>query len=104
MQVGRPTWALAPISRYLSYAIDTALLTAAFMLLTILPAAAFSNGWLITKLALLPAYIGLGWLALRGTGNRRLCYFAGALLAYVCMFAIAHAHNPLAPINLFLSN
>ena len=102
VQVGRSTWALAPLPRYLSYAIDTTLLTAALMLLTILPAAAYSNGWLVAKLALLPAYIGLGWLALRSTASRRLVYFVAALLAYACMFAIARAHNPLGPINLFL--
>jgi uncharacterized membrane protein SirB2 len=102
VQVGRSTWALAPLPRYLSYAIDTTLLTAALMLLTILPAAAYSNGWLVAKLALLPAYIGLGWLALRSTASRRLVYFVAALLAYACMFAIARAHNPLGPINLLL--
>ena len=102
VQVGRPTWALAPLPRYLSYAIDTTLLTAALMLLTILPAAIYDNGWLVTKLALLPAYIALGWLALRGTARWRLCYFVSALVAYACMFAIARTHNPLGPINLFL--
>ena len=102
VQVGRPTWALAPLPRYLSYAIDTTLLTAALMLLTILPAAVYGNGWLLAKLALLPAYIGLGWLALRSTARRQLAYFASALLAYTCMFAIARAHNPLGPIALFL--
>jgi uncharacterized membrane protein SirB2 len=102
VQVGRPAWALAPLPRYLSYAIDTTLLTAAFMLLTILPVAAFGNGWLIAKLTLLPAYIGLGWLALRGTARWRMGYFVAALLAYTCMFAIARSHNPLGPINLLL--
>ena len=46
VQVGRNSWALAPLPRYLSYAIDTTLLTAAFMLLTILPATVYGNaGW-----------------------------------------------------------
>jgi uncharacterized membrane protein SirB2 len=88
----------------MSYAIDTTLLTAALMLLTILPASVFGNGWLVAKLALLPAYIGLGWLALRSTASRRLGYFVGALIAYACMFAIARAHNPLGPVNLILGN
>ena len=100
--VGRPAWALAPLPRYMSYAIDTTLLTAALMLLTILPSAVFGNGWLIVKLALLPAYIALGWLALRSTTGRRPGYFAGALLAYACMFMIARTHNPLGPVQLFL--
>ena len=101
VQAGRATWALALLPRYLSYAIDTTLLTAALMLLTILPAAVYANGWLVAKLALLPIYIGLGWLALRSTTRRRPGYFVSALLAYTCMFAIARAHDPLGPITLF---
>ena len=95
-------FALAPPVRYLSYAIDTTLLIAALMLLTILPSAAFANGWLAAKLILLPVYVGLGWLALRRTGRRPLqigC-FAGALLTYASMLAIAHTHDPLGPVRL----
>ena len=98
VQAGRGSWALAAFPRFLSYAIDTTLLTAALMLLTILPSALYSNGWLVAKLALLPAYIGLGWFALRRSGKRQLVFFAGALLAYGCIFAIARTHNPLGPI------
>src|SRR5262245_7994345 len=65
VQSGRQDWALAALPRYVSYAIDTTLLTAALMLLTILPSAMFANGWLALKLLLLPVYIGFGWLALR---------------------------------------
>ena len=50
VQAGRPAWATAAPLRYLSYGIDTVLLTAALMLLTILPGAMFANGWLATKL------------------------------------------------------
>jgi uncharacterized membrane protein SirB2 len=102
VQSGRRDWALAALPRYLSYAIDTALLTAALMLLTILPSATFSNGWLALKLLLLPVYVGLGWLALRKgkTGRQRLAYFSGALLAYGCIFIIARTHDPFGPIRL----
>ena len=102
VRAGRAEWALAPLPRYLSYAVDSALLTAALMLLTILPSAVYSNGWLAAKLALLPVYIALGWLALRrpGAGGRQAAYFAGALLAYFCMFAIARTHDPLGPFRL----
>lgn len=102
VQSGRREWALAALPRYFSYAIDTALLTAALMLLTILPSAMFSNGWLALKLLLLPVYIGLGWLALRKgkTGRQRLAYFSGALLAYACIFIVARTHDPLGPIRL----
>lgn len=102
VQAGRAAWALAPVPRYLSYTIDTALLTAALMLLTILPGAAFANGWLAVKLLLLPVYIGLGWLALRSTAGRgrQFGFFLAALFAYACMFAVARTHSPLGPIRL----
>ena len=45
--------------RWLSYAIDTTLLTAALMLVSILPGAMFANGWLTTKLVLLVVYVVL---------------------------------------------
>src|SRR5262245_40625801 len=99
VQAGRPAWALAPGPRYLSYAVDTTLLTAALMLVTILPSGVFANGWLAAKLALLPMYVGLGWGALRArTSGRRRLLFVGALVAYVAMFAIARAHDPLGPL------
>jgi len=105
VQAGQPGWALAPAPRYLSYTVDTTLLTAAMMLLTILPSEAFSNGWLAAKLALLPVYIGLGWLALRaGSPARRAYAFAGALTAYGCMYAIARAHDPLGPMRGWLGS
>ena len=54
----------APV-RYLGYTIDTVLLTAALMLLTILPRELFANGWLWTKLGLVAAYVVLGIAAFR---------------------------------------
>ena len=96
VQAGRGAWAHAPVPRYLSYAIDTTLLTAALMLFTILPSQAFSNGWLAAKLAFLPLYIGLGWGALRAqTRARRLGFFAGAIAVFAAMYGIARAHDPL---------
>jgi len=101
-RAGRADWALKPTVRYLSYAIDTALLAAALMLYTMLPSAMFANGWLAAKLIFLPLYIALGWLALRRTasGPRQLAYFAGAMFAYGLMFAIARTHDPLGPLHL----
>jgi uncharacterized membrane protein SirB2 len=96
VQAGRPRWALGAPVRYLSYAIDTTLLTAAMMLLTILPGALFANGWLAAKVALLVVYIVLGALALkRGkTPRQRLtCYVAG-LAVFAFMYTIARAHHP----------
>lgn len=86
----------APV-RYASYAIDTALLTAALMLLTILPSAVFANGWLVAKLVLLVAYVALGVFALRPGSSPRLrvaCYVA-ALLVFAAIHSIARAHHPL---------
>ena len=96
VQVGRSRWAMAAPVRYLSYTIDTALLTAALMLLTILPAAMFANGWLATKLVLVLAYVVLGTFALRRGRTQRTrttCYVA-ALLVFVLIIGIAIAHHP----------
>lgn len=99
VQAGRQSWALAPVPRYLSYAVDTTLLTAAMMLLTILPAAVYANGWLVAKLALLPLYVGLGWGALRARApGRRRALLAGAAITFASMYAIARAHDPLGPL------
>src|SRR5688572_4338860 len=104
-QVGRERWALAPPPRYLSYAIDTTLLTAAVLLLAILPPAAYAGGWLAAKLALLPVYIGFGWFAIRAQGRGlRLTFFAGAALAYGSMFSIARTHDPLGPLQGWFAN
>ena len=95
-------WGMAAPVRFLSYAVDIVLLTAAFMLLAILPSALFANGWLLAKLALLIVYVGLGTFALRRgrTARVRLVCFIGALLVYGCMFTIARAHDPLGPMRL----
>jgi uncharacterized membrane protein SirB2 len=99
VQADRGAWALAPIPRYLSYAIDTTLLATALTLFTILPSQAFSNGWLAAKLALLPLYIGLGWGALRAqTRARRLGFLVGAIAVFAAMYGIARAHDPLGPL------
>ncbi len=90
-------WAMAAPVRYLSYGIDSALLTAALMLLAMLPATLFANHWLSVKLALLVLYIVLGSLALKRarTGRARALCFAAALGVYAAMFGIARTHQPL---------
>lgn len=97
VQFGAIRIARAAAVRYASYAVDTSLLTAALMLLTILPSAVFANGWLLAKLGLIVAYIVLGVFALR-LGQRphvRLACFLAALLAFAAIYAIARAHHPL---------
>lgn len=92
-------WPMAAPVRYLSYGIDTVLLAAAVMLVVILPAALYANGWLTVKLVLLVIYIGLGTFALkRGrTPGIRLATFVGALAVYGSIIAVARAHHPLGP-------
>lgn len=94
-------WGMAAPVRFLSYGVDIVLLTAAFMLLAILPSALFANGWLLAKLALLIVYVGLGTFALRRgrTARVRLVCFIGSLLVFGCMFTIARAHDPLGPMR-----
>ena len=90
-------WPRAAAVRYLSYTIDTTLLTAALMLLTILPSGLYANGWLTVKLTLVVCYIVLGVLALgRDRSTRsRAAYFVAALLVYAQIYFIARTHHPL---------
>jgi uncharacterized membrane protein SirB2 len=100
---GGAAWGMAAPVRYLSYGIDIILLTAALMLLAVLPAAVFANGWLWLKLALLVVYVGLGTFAMKRGRTRtvRLASFVSALLVYAAMFVIARSHDPLAPVRVF---
>ena len=89
--------AMAAPLRYLSYSIDTVLLTAALMLATMLPSAMFANGWLLEKIVLLVVYIVLGSFALkRGRDKKsRIWFFVAAVSVYAFMFSVARAHHPL---------
>lgn len=90
-------WAMSAPLRYLSYSIDTVLLTAALMLATMLPGAVFANGWLAVKLTLLVSYVLLGSFALkRGRSNRsRTLFFIAAVVVYAFMYSVARTHQPL---------
>ena len=90
-------WPNAAVVRYSSYAIDTALLTAALMLATILPGAMFANGWLTVKITLVVLYVVLGVFAMRRakTKRMRVASYVAALLVFVSIYAIARAHDPL---------
>lgn len=89
-------WAMAAPLRYLSYTVDTALLTAALMLLVILRLNPFTTPWLALKLSLLVGYVVLGAVALtRGrTQRQRAWAWAGALLLLAAMYRIARSHSP----------
>lgn len=97
VQAGRPRFAMAAPVRYLSYIVDTVLLTAALMLLSILPGAMFANGWVTAKIVLLFPYVMLATFALkRGRTPRvRAICFVAALMVYATIIGIALAHHPL---------
>jgi uncharacterized membrane protein SirB2 len=83
-----------------SHAIDTTLLAAALMLVSILPSAMFANGWLATKLDLLVVYVVLATFALQCA--RRL-FFIAALTTYIFMLGVARMHHPLGWIDGWLA-
>ncbi|MCC2655446.1 MAG: hypothetical protein K0Q76_554 [Panacagrimonas sp.] len=97
---GRESIALCAPVRYASYSVDTVLLTSALMLHSMLPAAAFSNGWLRAKLLLIIVYIALGVFTLhraRGPRSRVVCYVL-ALTVFGFVYAIARRHHPWGPL------
>lgn len=96
VQLGQ-RWAMSAPVRYLSYTIDTALLTSALMLLAVLHLNPFTTAWLAVKLAMLLAYVVLGTLALRRARGRRakFGFYLAALAAFGFMYSVARAHHPL---------
>lgn len=94
-------WAMAAPLRYLSYSIDTVLLTAAMMLLTVLKLNPLLVPWLSMKLALLLVYVVLGSLALKRARSRRAraIYFVAALATFAFMYFVAREHHPLGVLH-----
>ena len=99
------SWAMAAPLRYLSYTVDTVLLTAALMLATLLHQYPFVHGWLTTKVLLLVVYIGLGTFALKrgSTRNIRIACWLAALLVYGFIVSVARAHHPAGIFARFLA-
>ena len=99
--MGGMRWGMVAPVRFLSYGIDVVLLSAALMLIAVLPSAMFANGWLWVKLALLVAYVVLGSLALRRgrTQHIRVACFIAAVFTFAAMFTIARTHHPLGAIR-----
>lgn len=89
-------WAMAAPVRYLSYAIDTTLLTAALMLATLLHQYPFVHAWLTVKVLLLVVYIVLGTFALKRGSTRkiRIACWVAALIVYAFIISVARMHNP----------
>ena len=89
-------WTMAAPVRILSYTIDSILLTAALMLMTIGRQYPLVDSWLTTKVVLLVLYILLGYRALRAPNARsRWASLAGAALIYALIVGVARAHDPL---------
>jgi uncharacterized membrane protein SirB2 len=89
-----PMW--APL-RYLTYTVDTVLLTAALMLATVLRQYPFVHDWLTAKVVLLVVYIVLGTFALKRARARRAraLFFVSAIAVYLFIVSIARAHHPM---------
>jgi uncharacterized membrane protein SirB2 len=90
-------WPMFAPLRYLSYTIDTVLLTAALMLATLLHQYPFVHAWLTVKVLLLVGYILLGTYALKRGRTRaaRAWCFVAAVFLYVFIASVARAHHPL---------
>ena len=89
-------WPLGWPLRYLSWTVDSVLLTAALMLMTIVHQDPVSNSWLTVKVLLLVPYIMLGYFALRGAERgKRLASLAGAAVVFGYIYSVARAHDPL---------
>lgn len=97
LMLARSPFASHVTLRWLAYAIDCALLTAALMLITMLHQYPFAQHWLTVKLLLAIVYIALGTLALVQMPASRLQkkFYGAALLAYVYMLSVALEHHPL---------
>lgn len=82
--------------RWASYTVDSLLLLAAMLLTLIVHQYPFVNGWLTTKVLLLPLYIALGLIALKHarTPAGRLAAYLAALLTFGVIFGVAVEHAP----------
>lgn len=97
-------WGRAAPLRYLSYSIDTVLLTAALMLVAILHQYPFRQAWLTVKVVLLVVYIVLGVIAFWKARTRvaRVGYWLAALGVYLFIVSVARAHHPLGVFRAWL--
>ena len=90
------SWVMGWPIRTLSYTVDTILLTAAVMLMTIVRQVPLVDSWLTIKVMLVLVYILLGYTALRGVNARiRWVSLGAAALTYCFIITIARAHHPL---------
>ena len=89
-------WAMAFVLRTIVWAVDSTLLTAAFMLMTITSQVPFVDSWLTVKVLLLTVYVVLAWTAFRAKSKKaRVGATVAAGAIFVMVYTIARAHNPL---------
>ena len=89
-------WPMASALRFLVWTVDTILLTAALMLMTIVQQFPFVDSWLTVKVLLLVAYIVIGWWAFRAERKPvRIACSVGALAVFGFIITVARTHNPL---------
>jgi uncharacterized membrane protein SirB2 len=93
-------WTMAGPVRYLSYSIDTVLLTAALMLMSMLHQFPGVNSWLTVKVLLVIVYIVLGSFALKRarTQRARLAFAVAAVCVFAVVLSIARTHSPFGPL------
>ena len=98
--------AMAPMVRYVSYAVDTVLLLAALALIWVLRDVVMTSTWLWVKVALLPLYIVLGSFALKRARSKpmKLLFLLAALGTVFWMVRIAVTHDPLGGLGLYLGD
>src|SRR3546814_11513956 len=79
------------------YTIDTVLLIAALMLMTLVQQYPFVDAWLTVKVLLLVVYIALGIYAFRSRRSRavRFAAWLAALAVFGFIVSVARAHAPL---------
>ncbi len=90
-------WATALPLRLVAYTVDTVLLTAALMLMTVVGQYPLVDGWLTVKVLMLVVYFALGFVAFWTARPRavRLGSWLAALLVYGFIISVARAHDPL---------
>ena len=89
-------WPMAFALRTIVWSVDTTLLTAAFMLMTITSQVPFVDGWLTAKVLLLTVYVVLAWTAFRAASKgRRIAATIAAAVIFGMVYSIARAHSPL---------
>ena len=90
-------WPMAVPLRIAAVAIDTALVTAALLVLASLQFQPLVAAWLWVKLALLPVYVALGTFVLKRarTRGQRAVGWLLALAVFGFMISVARAHHPL---------